>query len=182
MQLPEYRDAAAGAGYHEDPGRADGLFQLHAAEGRVIGALFQFVQLLHGQVPEHVVRRAEGFDDVPLHAEQIVRGFGGKVDLVQAHDHGHAALPRQEAQDGKELGLVLDIQECRGLVQYQKLGLLGQGAGQDHPLFLSVRQGHEITLRDIRGVHQGKRILDDALVFIRHLPHQIGVGITAQTD
>ena len=62
-------------------------------------------------------------------ADHLVRNFFRQLQLMEAEDDGEVLLPGKARQDAQQLGLALDVQKRRGLVQQDELRLLADGPG-----------------------------------------------------
>ena len=88
---------------------------------------------------DHRSRVAAG-DDLAV-GDQVdgVAEQGGQAQVVQGGQHGDAE-PGDELQ---HLDLVADVEVVGGFVEDEMVGALGEGPGDEHPLFLAAGEGVE---------------------------------------
>ena len=90
--------------------------------------------------------RSAGDDPAVGHQVGLVAEQGGQTEVVQGGEHGNT-----EAGDQLEyLQLVADVQMVRGLVEDEMIGSLGDGAGDQRPLFFPAGEGVVAAVGEIR--------------------------------
>src|SRR5690606_20023604 len=81
-----------------------------------------------------------GVDVAFAHGDEVVGVPGGEVEVVQDHRDRRSAAAIEVGQQVQDLDLVTHVEEGRGLVEQQDVGLLCQGQGDPHALALAAGQ------------------------------------------
>ena len=137
----------------------------------------QAEDLLDQRRGDHLDRRTLR-DDVPVgHRHDVVGVPAGQVEVVQHHDDGASGTPVQVAQQAQQLDLVVDVEERRGLVEQQQVGLLGQRHRDPYPLALTARELLHRPVHEVGGLGGVERRGDRRLVGGRPLPEPPLVGV-----
>lgn len=134
-----------------------------------------FAQQFGGQ---HFVRCAAG-DDAPVvdHIQPIAERRG----QVQVMNAGEGA-DVQALDQLQQLQLVARVEVVGRFVEDQQLRLLGQGAGEDHPLLFSAREGGEGVVFKAQQADGFEGLADQVLVFKRIAVEQALVRCAAHGD
>src|ERR1700690_2941377 len=100
-----------------------------------------------------------GSDAAGVEDHDAVGEGGGEVEVVRHGQHEHAAAA-QIAQETVDGDLVLEVEECRRLIEQKRFGLLGYGRGQDDELALSARERAGMAGAERQRAGEGQRALD----------------------
>ena len=102
------------------------------------------------------------------------------VEVVRREEDALALVAGQPPEQRRQLVAVREVEERRGFVEQDDRGVLGQRAGDHHPLALAV--GHTVHGLAGEGRHpyQAERTFDDGAVGLLHAPDPVGVGGASQ--
>ena len=102
------------------------------------------------------------------------------VEVVRREEDALALVAGQPPEQRRQLVAVREVEERRGFVEQDDRGVLGQRAGDHHPLALAV--GHTVHGLAGEGRHpyQAERTFDDGAVGLLHAPDPVGVGRAPQ--
>ena len=98
---------------------------------------------------------------------------------MQGHYHGDVAGCRFGPQGFHHRKAVAQVEAGRRLVQQYHARLLGQGAGQNHPLPFPARQPVQLTALELGGVGSGHGVQGDAAILAAFQLKAAQVGVAA---
>lgn len=130
MQHPVKRDAGARAPDDENARFPRRSLQLHAAEQRIVGAVFNPVKTGDALLGKNLVRRAEIADFISGDTNNLVRYLISEIDLMQGHNHRDAPLLRHLRKDIQKLDFMADIEKRGRLVEHDNLRAPDRWRGQ----------------------------------------------------
>ena len=130
----------------------------------------------HVLLGDHVPRGPDGVDRAVAHHDDVVGVLRCDVDVVADHYHNQPPLVGLLLQQADDIHLVPDVQVGGRLVQEQYLRLLGQPAGQHHPLALAGGQLVEGAHGQVLDVHQLEGPLHNDHVLVHGVPLSVGVA------
>ena len=133
---------------------------------------------LHGRGRQDLLGRPLCEDAPAAEQHQSIAVARRHVEVVDGRD-GRQTIVDQPPHNVQHLELVQDVQVRRWLVQEEDAGLLGQGAGNEHPLTFAPGQGVERSVGELLRLREPHGVPGDAGVFPALDLEAAEVGIAA---
>ncbi|MPN33311.1 hypothetical protein SDC9_180796 [bioreactor metagenome] len=89
---------------------------------------------------EHILQRPLLHNAARIHNGHLVAHLRHNAQIMRNHDHGGIIFLFEAVHKLQHLGLNGYIQGRCGLIGNEKLGVAGQGDGNDHPLLHAARK------------------------------------------
>lgn len=137
---------------------------------------FHSVDLPHVLLGDHVLRSPDGVNRAVVHHDDVVGVLRCNVDVVADHYHDQPPLIGLLLQKADDIHLVSDVQIGGRFVQEENLRLLGQSAGQHHPLALTGGQFIERAHGQVLDIHHLEGSFHHDHVFMHGVPFPVGVA------
>ena len=87
---------------------------------------------------------------------RVIAKLADRTEIVGRNQQGTAVVA-QLAQQGDDLGFGLDVNAGKRLIQQNDLALLSDGAGKEHPFFLSAGQLADLPVAIVAHPDAGQR-------------------------
>ena len=116
----------------------------------------KIIKIRHRARSEYLLGVAPGDDSAVFDQGHPVRDLGGNIHIMEGGDHGNIFTAAEITQDGHNLHPVLEVKMGRGLIQQKYFRFLGQGAGHQHLLPLSVAEAGKVAPGQVIGLYRGQ--------------------------